>query len=37
MVVSTNGRNTSLDFGGCVVVVSSGEEEAGAASAVGQA
>lgn len=35
-VVSRDGRNTSLDSGGCVGIVGSGEEGAGAASAIGQ-
>jgi len=36
-VVSRRCRNTSLGSGGCVGIVSSGEEGAGASSAVGQA
>jgi hypothetical protein len=35
-VVSRRGRNTSLDSGGCVGIVASGEEGAGASSAVDQ-
>lgn len=36
-MVSRRCRNTSLDSGGCVDIVASGEEGAGASSAVGQA